>query len=288
MKEIALKEREFEKLKRFPLDNIVSTESEIYYYKKNRKRECILLKKIYHNDYNTMHRKELTIENLEKSDLANYEELVIPDSIVTICGIKTAFTIKEITDSTNLHLFLINKRISTKRKLEVLKKIGELLDKTQHQNQEFYFCDLQDYNFLVDKNDNVFVVDLDGSATNTNSPIISKYIALDDKTYGINKYKQIVSGYVYPSTDVDNFCYNTMILNFLSQTSIGILSYEEYIEYLNYLLITEMINEDIYEILMNQYTNKYTESIGKYIDCIPETTGRASYKVYKQLKKIPR
>lgn len=86
---------------------------------------------------------------------------------------------------------------------------------------------------------------------------------------------------------MDNFCYNTMmVLNFLAQTSTGIFDYEQYVEYIEYLLITETITPDIFEILMNNYSNKKTKSIGQYIDGIPTTTGRADYKVFKQYKKI--
>ena len=110
-------------------------------------------------------------------------------------------------------------------------------------------------------------------------------IILDDKTRGLKKYKTNSSGEVYPNHEVDNYCFNTMVLNYLSTTPINRLSFEEYSSYLDYLLETNMISNNIYNILINQYTNKYTESIIDYFDEINKNTGRASYKVYKLYKE---
>ena len=76
-----------------------------------------------------------------------------------------------------------------------------------------------------------------------------------------------------------------MVLNYLSTTPINRLSFEEYSSYLDYLLETNMISNNIYNILINQYTNKYTESIIDHFDEINKNTGRASYKVYKLYKE---
>ena len=285
MREIALKEKELLKLKKYHLKNIVSTESYIYYYKKDKNFNNILLKKFHRTDQDIIERKERTIEAIQKSALKDYEELVIPKDIVTISGIKSGFTIKEVTNNTNLHIYLNDKKIKSEEKLEVLKKIGLLLKKTQHQNQEFYFSDLQDYNFLVDDNKNIYAVDLDSSAVRTDKPIACKYIVLYDKTRGLKKYKTNCNREVYPNHEVDNYCFNTMVLNFLSTTPINRLSFEEYSSYLDYLLETNMISNNIYNILINQYTNKYTESIIDYFDEIKKETGRASYKVYELYKE---
>ena len=285
MKEIALKEKELLKLKKYPLKNIISTESYIYYYKKDKEFNNILLKKFHRTDQDIIERKERTIETIQKSNLKDYDELVIPKDIVTISGIKSGFTIKEVTNNTNLHIYLNDKKIKSEEKLEILKKIGLLLKKTQHQNQEFYFSDLQDYNFLVDNNKKIYAVDLDSSAVRTDKTIACKYIILDDKTRGLKKYKTNSSGEVYPNHEVDNYCFNTMVLNFLSTTPINRLSFEEYSSYLDYLLETNMISNNIYNILINQYTNKYTESIIDHFDEINKNTGRASYKVYKLYKE---
>mgnify|MGYP007069957882 CR=1 FL=1 len=113
MKEIALKESDIYKLKPYPLDGIWSTESEIFYYKKDKDwTNSTLLKKLYITDAKRVRRKEETIKALQESELSSYKELVIPDSIVTIGGVKSGFTIPEVLDSTNLSLILDNRRIN--------------------------------------------------------------------------------------------------------------------------------------------------------------------------------
>ena len=46
IEEISLKEKDMAKLKEYPLHDILCTESQIYYYKKDRQRNSILLKKL--------------------------------------------------------------------------------------------------------------------------------------------------------------------------------------------------------------------------------------------------
>ena len=47
IEEISLKEKDMAKLKEYPLHDILCTESQIYYYKKDRQRNSILLKKLF-------------------------------------------------------------------------------------------------------------------------------------------------------------------------------------------------------------------------------------------------
>ena len=183
MKEIALKESDVSRLKEYPLHGIISTESKIYYYKKDPDWQTQhLFKRLYLTDEKRVYRKERTIEELQRSELSTYPELVLPEEIVTIQGIKSGFTIKEITDCKNLHLFLNDKKIPPKDKIVVLKKIGELLRKVQSSNQEFYFGDLQEYNFLVNDDLDIFAVDLDSSAITRKKPLETKYIIIDRNT----------------------------------------------------------------------------------------------------------
>ena len=41
-------------------------------------------------------------------------------------------------NSVNLHFFLEDRTVSNKDKIDVLKKIGELLKRVQYQKQDFY------------------------------------------------------------------------------------------------------------------------------------------------------
>ena len=285
IEEISLKEKDMAKLKEYPLHDILCTESQIYYYKKDRQRNSILLKKLFVTDEKRVKRKIDTIEVLQNSELSTYKELIIPEKVVSIGGIQSGFTIKEVNDCTNLYSFLRSKKVSDQDKLLVLKKIGELLRKVQNQNQEFYFGDLQEYNFLVDKNNDIYVVDLDSSAVSRKKPLETKYIIIDKKTRGVPKYRVNSAGRCYPNFNIDKFCYNTMILNFLAGKSTHRLSYEEFFQYMDYLDYCGIPKEMI-DAFDNHYTNKDNENIVDYIDLLRSDYRRANYDVYQKVKSI--
>lgn len=284
MQEIALKESDISKLKKYPLDGIWSTESEILYYKRDKDwNTSTLIKKLYITENKKVQRKIDTITAIQDSELTEYKELVLPEDIIVVGGINSGFTIGEVIDSTNLALILKNKKIHDSVKIKILKKVGELLHKIQHQSQEFYFGDLQEFNLLVDKNGNIYVVDLDSSAVNRKTPLETKYIILDKKTHSVNKYKVNKAGRSYPSKNIDIFCYNTMVLNYLAGRQITNLSYNEYYEYIEYLKKIG-IPKAMIDIYINHYTAKDNESVSDYLDKIPSIP-RADYKVYQYLKQ---
>ncbi len=287
MREVVLKESEIDRLKEYPLDGIMSTESKIYYYKKDENWNSHLLKRLYRTDEERVYRKERTIEALQRSELSTYPELVIPEELVVIQGIKSGFTIKEVTDCTNLQLFLEDKTILNKDKILVLQKIGKLLRKVQSQDQEFYFGDLQSYNFLVNKDLDVFAVDLDSSAVTRKKPIETKYIIIDKKAHSVNKYKVNKAKRCYPNRNIDIFCYDTMVLNFLAGTSTNRFTYYEYYEYINYL---EEIGypKELIDVYINLYTDKANIGVEDYLLDLPKDFARGNYGVFKALKKLKR
>lgn len=283
--EISLKEKDLNKLKEYPLHDVICTESQIYYYKKDKDWNSILFKKLFVTDEKRVTRKINTIEALQDSELSTYEELIIPDELVLIGGVKSGFTIKEVVDSTNLYTFLRSKEVSDQDKILVLKKIGELLKKIQNQSQEFYFGDLQEFNFLVDKDNNIHVVDLDSSAVSRKKPLETKYIIIDKKTHSVPKYKVNSAGRCYPNYNIDNFCYNTMILNYLAGRDTHCLSFEEYYKYMDYLDYCGIPREMI-DIFDNHYSNKDNESVVDYLDELRSDYRRANYKVYEHVKEV--
>ncbi|MBQ9019381.1 MAG: hypothetical protein IJ097_03650 [Bacilli bacterium] len=286
MNEIALKESDISKLKKYPLDGIWSTESIIYYYKKDTDMKSILLKKLFLTADKRVNRKIETINKIKESELSTYQELVVPDDIITVGGIKAGFTISEVENSINLHTYLENINISNKDKINVLKKIGKLVRKVQCQKQEFYFGDLQEFNFLIGNNNDIYVVDLDSSSVTRKKPLETKYIIMDKKTHIISKYKVNKATRSYPSINNDNYCYNTMVLNFLAGEYINRLDFFQYFDYLEYLYNVGIIPREMRDIYMNHYTDKTNELVLDYLDDIPNEIGRGCYNVYKALQKI--
>lgn len=285
MDEIALKESDLDKLKEYPLENVICSESNIFYYKKDFDTSNLLFKKLFLTNKKRVRRKIETIKKIRDSELSEYKELILPEEVVVIGGIKSGFTIREVENTTNLHIFLKDKNISNIRKINVLKKIGELLERVHKQKQEFYIVDVQDYNFLVDENDDIYVVDLDSSAVSRKTPLESKYISIDSKTRDIKKYKTNKLGRTYPNLNVDNYCYNTMVLNYLAGSPLHRLEYCDYFEYINYLKNIGIIPEQMLEIYINLYSDKYNEPVTEYLDLIPESINRGSIQVYRALQK---
>ena len=142
IEEISLKEKDVAKLKEYPLHDVLCTEGQIYYYKKDKDWHSTLLKKLFRTDEKRVNRKVDTIEVLQNSELSTYKELVIPEKVVLIGGIKSGFTIKEITDCVNLNAFLKSNKVSDQDKLLVLKKIGELLRKVQNQEIKNFILEI--------------------------------------------------------------------------------------------------------------------------------------------------
>lgn len=284
MDKICLTTSELSRLKRYPIGEIISTEGRIYYYK-DLGPNYLLIKKFYKTDPSILDYKVKTIEDINNSELSNFEELVITKDIVVVHGEQIGFTIEEITNSTNLGLILNNPKISIQKKIELLKKVGQLLKRTTSCDQEFYLSDLHPYNFLVDENENIRVIDLDSSATTSNKPLESYYISLDRKAESVDKYHILRNGLSYPNYNGDLLCYNMMILNTISNNKIHLINFNDYYDYIYYLYSIGM-NEELIETFINLYSNK--DNINP-VDCLSDINNellyRSNYNVYKLTKR---
>ena len=284
MDKICLTSSELNRLKRYPIGKIISTEGRMYYYK-DLDPNNLLIKRFYKIDPAGLDYKIKTIEDLNNSELSTFEELVIPKDIVVVHGEQIGFTIEEINNSTNLGLILNNPKISIKKKIELLKKVGQLLRKTMSCDQEFYISDLHPYNYLVDENENIRVIDLDSSATNSNKPLESYYISLDRKAESVDKYHILRNGLSYPTYNGDLLCYNMMILNTISNNKIHLINFNDYYDYIYYLYSIGM-NEELIESFINLYSNKDNINPVDYLsDINNESLYRSNYNVYKLTKR---
>ena len=286
MNEISLKESDISKLKKYPLDGIWNSESIIYYYKKDDDMNSVLIKKLLLTDPQKVNKKIETIKRIRDSELSEYKELILPEDIITVGGIKSGFTIKEVVDSITLGQILEDRKIPNSTKLDILKRIGELIRKVQCQKQEFYFGDLHEYNFLINKDGEISIIDLDSASVSKKRLIVSTYMVMDYKTHNIPKYR--VKNYVnsYPSINADNYSYNTMVLNFLAGERLHKLSYDEYFDYIKYLYEVGIIPSEMRDIYINHYTDKKNKLVVDCLESVPTSYERGCYNVYKALKKI--
>ncbi len=277
MKKISLTQAELSRLVEYP-NVFLSTESKIYYYKRN-----LLLKKLYLTDDQTINRKVFTLESINDSELVDFEELVIPDKIAVAGGKNIGFTIQEVKGITLQEL--LNSNIPSSDKISLLKKVGEVLRKIESCDQEFYFNDLQGYNIIVDKNGELRFIDLDSSSVNKDDAVQSYYLNTDRKVGNLNKYRFNNQGIPYPDKNNDLLSYSTMILNTVGGLKTGRLSFSDYYNYLSYLDDLGF-DDELLDIFVNLYTEKENVNPVDYLDKLKEhDLEKAKYIRYKALKK---
>jgi hypothetical protein len=277
MKKIRLTQAELSRLTEYP-NVFLSTESKIYYYKRN-----LLLKKLYLTDDQTINRKVFTLESINDSELVDFEELVIPDKIAVAGGKNIGFTIKEVKGITLQEL--LNSNIPSSDKINLLRRVGEVLRKIESCDQEFYFNDLQGYNIIVDKNGELRFIDLDSSSVNKDNAVQSYYLNTDRKVVNMNKYRFNAHGIPYPDTNNDLLSYSTMILNTIADFKTGRLSISDYYNYLSYLDDLGF-DDELLDIFVNLYTEKENVNPVDYLDTLKgNDLEKAKYIRYKALKK---
>lgn len=78
---------------------------------------------------------------------------------------------------------------------------------------------LNEYNFIIDKDDNIRVVDLDSSYTSGTNPSDMTYYLLRNEylDHVPKKYKKIDLGIIIPFDNTDLYYYNMIILNTLAR-----------------------------------------------------------------------
>ncbi|MBQ1551366.1 MAG: hypothetical protein IIZ67_04605 [Bacilli bacterium] len=277
MKKIRLTQAELSRLTEYP-NVVLSTESKVYYYKRN-----ILLKKLYLTDDQTINRKVFTLESINDSELVDFEELVIPDKIAVAGGKNIGFTIKEVKGITLQEL--LNSNIPSSDKINLLRRVGEVLRKIESCDQEFYFNDLQGYNIIVDKNGELRFIDLDSSSVKKDDAVQSYYLNTDRKVVNMNKYRFNAHGIPYPDTNNDLLSYSTMILNTIADFKTGRLSISDYYNYLSYLDDIGF-DDELLDIFVNLYSEKENVNPVDYLDTLKgKDLEKAKYIRYKALKK---
>lgn len=142
--------------------SITSTECMLYLY------NGMLLKK-YHPydiaDCEFMKNKIITLSVLNKhKDEINIPELILPEQLISIDNILSGFTMRFISNNENLSQILQNEQIDTKRKLELLKSCGDIIQKVHDVTcvDNFLLGDIHESNFIYNRNDDkMYAVDMD-------------------------------------------------------------------------------------------------------------------------------
>ena len=295
MRVITMTKKQIERLKKLPISNeVANTESIIYRtdsLPKNKVPEGTLLKYLYIKDKESFANKLYTVEMLGSyGPTLGLKELVVPDALVSVENQAIGFTIPEVKNATNLGIILKDPKVDKHKKMELLRKVGELLRKTQNLDKydiSFFFNDLHEFNFLVDnETEDIYAIDLDGASFSKDHPLPSYYMVTNPNLHHLkNKYKITPEKLSYPDHNADLLCYTMMVINTIADYKISKLPMEEYYLYLEYL--RELgFGENILNAFISVYTNGDNKNVSEFFDEIPsDQIYRASYNVYKAINK---
>lgn len=230
------------------------------------------------DDEKVMARKMYTINMLNGSEKYNsINELIIPDHIVVVDGKIAGFALPLIENHKNLGKMLNNEDIALEKKLPYIIQLGNLIDKVERVHNESFrmqFGDLNEFNFIIDKNDKVKSIDLDSAYLGQDEPSNSAYYLLKNKyiTALKDKYKTTKNGIIIPTDNSDLYCYNMIILNTLAKESVFKVDIPTYYMYLNHLkdigIDKELVKnfERIYLPVNNKNPKDLLESINSNLE----------------------
>lgn len=239
MEILTITEEQLRELDIYPVDSRVSNkESQLFYFHQGNKE--YLFKYFGDFDKEILANKIFTLRMLERYALeAELEEFVLPESLVSIDNSIVGFLLPIKENSTPLGILLHGSELTKREKIELVKQVGVLIEKTRTLEKKgisFYFNDLHENNFLIDnKTRKLSVIDLDGSTFRSDIALPSYYLINNPNLTTVSKYSFNVFGIPYPSHDNDLLCYNMMLLNVFADVNMNLVSVDEYDGYLDYL-----------------------------------------------------
>lgn len=298
MEIINLRMHQLRSLQELPLETgIFNTEALMLILRKNQAKTKsggrMLFKYLdAQDDEKTMARKMYTINMLNGSEkYKNIEELIIPDYVVVVDGKIAGFAMPLIEKHKNLGRLLNDENLSLEIKLPYLEKLGEIINKVQRVEDESFkmqFGDLNEFNFIIDKDEQVKSVDLDSAYLGQDEPANMSYYLLKNK-YIIDlkdKYKTTSNGIVIPNDNSDLYCYNMILLNTLAKEDIFKKDIPTYYMYLNHLKDVG-VDKELIKIFDKIYLPVRNENPTKLLETLnPKLEKEIDYKVFKKEYKV--
>ena len=238
---------EFEKLERFPLiKGTLESESDLYYVPGNHKR----IIKVYKNyrDVGYVMGKMHEIDNLIRyTTELNFPELLVPDGKAMIDGYMLGPTMPVIPGYT-AKIYFYTFYSSVKVKVEILRKIGMLLEKIRLTSPKYNaaFADVHADNFIIPgfPSSNIkfspyfriVACDTDSMKLIDSPGVTGLYLADSDKFMDYEKYPLDDDYMVMPSSNTDIYCYIMMTLELIAKSNyVSCLNEDEYYRYLDFL-----------------------------------------------------
>ena len=270
MGKLKLTKEEFQNLEPLHLVEGTIEKESIMYYAPNRTKQIIKVYKDYDNPLYLMS-KIKTIRNLLRyTKEISFPELLKPLSIALLDNKMIGIVYPEIeayTARTYLYLNLI----PTKIKIEILRKIGLLLEKIKNTNPKYNaaFADVHIDNFLVDniivderkniKDLSIIACDTDSMKIMDSKGIPGYYLYDSEKLSTIDKYRLDSEKDIIPDSNTDIYCYIMIILDFISKShfvyGLNISEYNYYLDYLDRIGINSNLLTSFASVYENNKDN---------------------------------
>lgn len=190
--------------------------------------------------------KLYTIELLLKNhELLKEIKISIPDTPAVIESEQRGYE-ELCIEGDNLSKVLFDESLSLDTRINYLKQVGTILrdmNKIRRTSylQNFYYNDIHEDNFIVNKEGIVYGIDIDGCRIADNTPSMALYPSLlKSQLTNESKYQRCdqVCEYttsIVPDKNLDLYCYIRMIINFMYGRIIDDLNKDNFLEYLDFL-----------------------------------------------------
>lgn len=233
--------------------------------------------------------KLYTIMKLDEyKEKINIEELVLASGLVIIDDkFINYFLIPEIENVKNLGVVLKDKKVKNEKKISYLYQVGSILDKVLKLDLDIKINigDLREYNFILDEEEKLYVVDTDSFSLHTGYLTDSYYLcsmAYFNREQP-RKYKDKIND------DTDILCYTSMIFNTLLNNKLHKFRKNDYFNYLDYLKYLGF-GKDILTSFKTIFTDEENINPHLYLDQIPldklTETDNISYKKYRLKRNL--
>ena len=257
MEELILEGKEFNKLKRINLGDVLNTESN-FLSVPNDKNNIV---KAYIDYKNTkfMNSKLETINNLiDFTNKNNIDYLVIPNKKLIVEDEFRGIVLPKINGK-NASKYLRSNNISLKVKIEILKQIGSILESIHNINSNISYSDVHSDNFMVTNDLKVYGIDTDSMKFNNLDGNLGYYFDGNRMIYKYDKYKINNNDEIISNYNTDIYSYVMMILEVISNEELIVLldenEFDNYIEYLDKLGFNSKLLEAISSIYNNKIDN---------------------------------
>ncbi len=291
MKILQISKRKFKQISKYTLESsITNNECDLFILEQKDKwnYEKILIKKLKKTSggyfSNKLYTVNTLIDNRENLDI---DELVLPEKLFVLDDKIEGFVMPFVENNINLSLLLNNPNLSLLKKIEILKKIGNLLNKIIYLSDKannFFLGDVHDGNFIYDKDKKIFrAVDLDSCKIGNNDSSISKYLTFNVNLWDFpNKYPLNEDDVHISNKNTTILSYIYMILNTISNHRIDNIFIEEYYSYLQYLK-DNGFKQELIDMFANVYTNADNNIDLELLESIP--TNKSFKLTFEQYKK---